>query len=165
MFSCRLVPLVKCFINVIRYWGALYACSQVYQTVGDMILEVHYAPSKKSGCTSQRNSTISPAAFACTQPQGDKLQLTSLCACFRPSKSWMLAGVLCPLPSPQPPSSNKRHYCLLWAPLFQDTEFNNFGLSAYSSDGAFLESKEEGTRVMFAFAAKEIELNSTWLVE
>lgn len=36
MFSYQFVPLVKCFINVIRYWGALYACSQVYQIVGDI---------------------------------------------------------------------------------------------------------------------------------
>lgn len=114
---------------------------------------------------SQAGSAISPASFACTQPQGDKLQLASLCAYFRPSKGWMLKSVFCPLPSPQPPPTNERHSGLLWVPLFQDTEFNHFGLSAYSSDGAFLESKEEGTRVMFALAAKEIELNSTWLVD
>lgn len=77
----------------------------------------------------------------------------------------MQESVLCPLLSPQPPSSNKWHYGLLRVPLFQDTEFNHFGLSACSSDGDFLESKEEGTRVMFALAAKEVELNSIWLVD
>lgn len=157
-FSCQFVPWVKWFINVIRYWDAVFACIQGY--LGSPLYS-----KQKVWVHSQRGSAIRPASFACTQPQGDKLQRASLCAHFRPSKGWMLESVLCPLLSPLPPSSHKRYSGLLWVPPFQDTEFNHFGLSAYSSDGAFLESKEEGTRVMFALAAKEIELNSTWLID
>lgn len=133
--------------------------------MGDVIVAVHCAPSKKSGCIPREALPSAQLPLHAPNHRETNCSWHHFVLVSDPTRAGWLESVLRSLPSPQPPSSNKRHYGLLWVPLFQDTEFSHFGLSAYSSDGAFLESKEEGTRMMFALAAKEIELNSTWLVD